>query len=42
MNSGDSAGANMMIVKDVMGVNVLRYSYSAYIKHFCGNKIYIK
>ena len=23
MNSGDSAGANMMIVKDVMGVKVL-------------------
>ena len=40
MNPGDSAGANMMIVKDVMGVKVLRYS--AYIKHFCGNKIYIK
>ena len=40
MNSGDSEGANMMIVKHVMGVKVL--TYSAYIKHFCGNKIYIK
>ena len=39
MNSGDSAGANMMIVKDVSKGT---YSYSAYIKHFCGNKIYIK
>ena len=40
MTSGDSAGANMIIVKDVMEVKVL--TYSAYIKHFCGNKIYIK
>ena len=42
MNSGDSAGANMMIVKDVMEVKVLTYIVHILIKHFCGNKIYIK